>query len=93
MKITNSHFGYKVSRERPISSAESEAAFLARYDSADYARPAVAVDLVLLGLSGARPAILLLQRDRHPHAGRHALPGGFVGIDEALEDAAARVLR
>jgi 8-oxo-dGTP diphosphatase len=76
-----------------MSSTESEAAFLARYDPADYARPAVAVDLVLLGLSGARPAILLLQRDRHPHAGRHALPGGFVGIDEALEDAAARVLR
>lgn len=71
---------------------ESEAAFLARYDPADYARPAVAVDLVLLGLSGGRPALLLLRRDRHPHAGRHALPGGFVGIDEALDDAAARVL-
>ncbi|GAA0280363.1 hypothetical protein LNAOJCKE_1995 [Methylorubrum aminovorans] len=71
---------------------ESEAAFLARYDPADYARPAVAVDLVLLGLSGGRPALLLLRRDRHPHAGRHALPGGFVGIDESLDDAAARVL-
>ncbi len=71
---------------------ESEAAFLARYDPADYARPAVAVDLVLLGLSGGRPALLLLRRDRHPHVGRHALPGGFVGIDEALDDAAARVL-
>ena len=76
-----------------MSSTESEAAFLARYDPADYARPAVAVDLVLLGLSGARPAILLLQRDRHPHAGRHALPGGFVGINEALDEAAGRVLR
>ena len=76
-----------------MSQAESEAAFLARYDPADYARPAVAVDLVLLGLSGGRPTLLLLKRDRHPHAGRHALPGGFVGIDESLDDAAARVLR
>lgn len=75
-----------------MSRTESEAAFLARYDPADYARPAVAVDLVLLGLPGGRPTILLLQRDRHPHAGRHALPGGFVGIDEALDAAAARVL-
>ncbi|MFJ7437146.1 NrtR DNA-binding winged helix domain-containing protein [Methylorubrum thiocyanatum] len=76
-----------------MSPSESEAAFLARYDPADYARPAVAVDLVLMGLSAGCPALLLLRRDRHPHAGRHALPGGFVGIDEALEDAAARVLR
>lgn len=76
-----------------VNPIESEAAFLARYDPADYARPAIAVDLVLLGLSGGRPAILLLKRDRHPHAGRHALPGGFVGIDEPLDAAAARVLR
>lgn len=76
-----------------MSRDEAESEFLARYDPADYARPAVAVDLVLLGLSGGRPALLLLRRDRHPHAGRHALPGGFVGIDEALDDAAARVLR
>ncbi len=76
-----------------MSPAESETEFLARYDPADYARPAVAVDLVLLGLSGGRPAILLLRRDRHPQAGRNALPGGFVGIDEGLDAAAARVLR
>ncbi|MEE7457181.1 NUDIX hydrolase [Methylorubrum populi] len=73
--------------------AEPESAFLARYDPADYARPALAVDLVLIGLREGRPAVLLLRRDRHPHAGRHALPGGFVGIDEALEAAAGRVLR
>lgn len=76
-----------------MSSVESESDFLARYDPADYARPAVAVDLVLLGLSGGRPTVLLLRRDRHPQVGRHALPGGFVGIDEGLDEAAARVLR
>lgn len=76
-----------------MSQAESEAAFLARYDPADYARPALTVDLVLLGLQGGQPAVLLVRRAEHPHAGRHALPGGFVGIGEALDDAAGRVLR
>ena len=71
----------------------TEAEFLARYDPADYARPALAVDLVLLGLRGGRPVALLAERDGHPHAGRWALPGGFVGIEEALEAAAERVLR
>ncbi|WP_375466245.1 NUDIX domain-containing protein [uncultured Methylobacterium sp.] len=70
-----------------------EADFLATYDAAAYPRPALAVDLVLLGLRHGRPAALLVQRDQHPHAGRWALPGGFVRLDEALDAAAARVLR
>ncbi|WP_232630755.1 NUDIX domain-containing protein [Methylobacterium sp. Leaf118] len=71
----------------------TEAEFLARYDPADYPRPALAVDLVLLGLRGGRPVVLLGPRAQHPHAGRWALPGGFVGIAEDLEAAAGRVLR
>ncbi|MEA1834305.1 NUDIX domain-containing protein [Methylobacterium durans] len=71
----------------------SETDFLADYDPAAYPRPALAVDLVLLGLRDGRPAALLLKRTRHPHAGRWALPGGFVGLDETLDAAAERVLR
>ncbi len=70
----------------------AEAEFLQGYDPAAYERPSVTVDLVLLGLRNDRPTALLLQRDQHPHAGRWALPGGFVGIDEDLDDAATRVL-
>lgn len=70
----------------------SEAEFLADYDPDAYPRPALAVDLVLMGLRDGRPAVLLLQRTAHPHAGRWALPGGFVGPDETLEDAAGRIL-
>ncbi len=71
----------------------TEAEFLEEYDPAAYERPALAVDLVLIGLRDARPVVLLLKRDRLPHAGRWTLPGGFVGIDETPEAAAGRVLR
>ncbi len=70
----------------------TEADFLKDYDPTAYARPSVAVDLVLLGIRAGRPAVLLLERREHPFAGRWALPGGFVGIDEALDTAAERVL-
>ncbi|GJE53602.1 MULTISPECIES: NUDIX hydrolase [Methylobacterium] len=71
----------------------SEAKFLSGYDPDAYDRPALAVDLVLLGLHDGRPSVLLLQRAEHPHAGRWALPGGFVALDETLDAAAERVLR
>jgi 8-oxo-dGTP diphosphatase len=71
----------------------TEADFLQDYDAAAFDRPSVTVDLVLIGLWGKRPAALLGQRAQHPHAGRWALPGGFVGIDEALDTAARRILR
>jgi len=36
--------------------------------------------------------VLLMQREEGPFAGAWALPGGFVGIDETIEEAAHRVL-
>ncbi|GJE62205.1 NUDIX hydrolase [Methylobacterium trifolii] len=71
----------------------SEAEFLSTYDPAAYERPALAVDLVLMGVRDGRPGALLLKRTEHPHAGRWALPGGFVGLDETLDAAAERILR
>lgn len=69
-----------------------EREFLQGYDPAAYDRPSLTVDLVLLGISQGQPAVLLLRRDDHPFAGHWALPGGFVAMDEGLEDAAQRVL-
>ena len=66
--------------------------FLSRYDPEDYDRPSVTVDLVLLGIVSGALSALLLKRARAPQRGRWALPGGFVGIEESLEDAAARIL-
>jgi 8-oxo-dGTP diphosphatase len=71
----------------------NETDFLEEYDPSAFQRPSLAVDLVLLGVREGRPAVLLVKRDQHPHAGRWSLPGGFVGIDESLDAAAVRVLR
>ncbi|TVV76230.1 NUDIX hydrolase [Sphingomonas solaris] len=70
----------------------SEAEFLETYDPARYERPSVAVDLVLMSVVEGATAALLLRRDDHPHLGAWALPGGFVGIDESLDNAARRLL-
>lgn len=58
----------------------------------DYAKPAVAVDLVLMSVRGGRLVALLQERQRQAEAGKWGLPGGFVGIDESLDAAAGRVL-
>jgi 8-oxo-dGTP diphosphatase len=62
-----------------------------------YARPALTVDCVVFGLDfgveGGTLQVLLIQRGLPPFLGRWALPGGFVRIDETLEDAARRELR
>lgn len=55
-------------------------------------RPAVTVDVVLFTYSGGELRTLLIQRGGPPYANQWALPGGFVRIDESLEEAAAREL-
>ena len=62
-----------------------------------YARPALTVDCVVFGLDeDSAPApelrVLLIERDLEPFRGRWALPGGFVHVDETLEEAARREL-
>src|SRR5947207_2852009 len=60
-----------------------------------YPRPALTVDCVVFGMDLATSAlqVLLIQRDLEPFRGRWALPGGFVRVDETLDDAARRELR
>ena len=52
----------------------------------------VTVDAAVFAFSGGRAMVLLIERGNDPFKGRWALPGGFVEIDEELEDAAAREL-
>jgi 8-oxo-dGTP diphosphatase len=61
----------------------------------DYPRPAVTVDCVVFGLDldAEDLKILLIQRRGQPFAGMWALPGGFVGMDETLEQSAKRELQ
>lgn len=60
--------------------------------SYEYPRPALTVDIVIFTLRDELLHVLLIQRADEPFAGMWALPGGFVNIDESLEDAACREL-
>ncbi len=72
---------------------QDELDFLAGYDASLWPHPSVAVDVVLLTVSGGSLRTLLLRRDRQPQQGRWAVTGGFVRMDESLDAAAGRVLR
>jgi 8-oxo-dGTP diphosphatase len=60
--------------------------------SYDYARPALTVDCVIFGFDDADLKVLLIERDLPPFRGKWALPGGFVHVDETLDEAARREL-
>jgi ADP-ribose pyrophosphatase YjhB (NUDIX family) len=59
----------------------------------DHPRPALTVDCVVFGLDDEDLKVLLVQRDLPPFKGQWALPGGFVRMDEGVDDAARRELR
>jgi 8-oxo-dGTP diphosphatase len=59
----------------------------------EHPHPAVTVDIVLFAVRDETLKVLLIERGREPYRGRWALPGGFVEIDEGLEEAAVRELR
>lgn len=61
-------------------------------DSTGYERPSVTVDVVLFALREDQLRVLLVRRKHWPYADHWALPGGFVDIDESLEEAAQREL-
>lgn len=83
--------------------AQTEAAFLHSYDASAYEKPSVTTDIVVFSIGkGKRETyrqlpkrhlqILLIRRKHHPFQNCWALPGGFVNLDEALREAAAREL-
>src|SRR5436190_19935022 len=55
--------------------------------------PSLAVDVVLATLHAERLHVLMLRRAAAPFADHWVLPGGFVRLDETLEQAVARVLQ
>ncbi|NJR69845.1 MAG: NUDIX hydrolase [Synechococcales cyanobacterium CRU_2_2] len=57
-----------------------------------YARPALTVDCIVFGLDGGTLKVLLIQRKSPPFEAQWALPGGFVELQETLDEAARREL-
>jgi 8-oxo-dGTP diphosphatase len=58
----------------------------------EFPRAALTVDCVVFGLDEDELEVMLIRRGLEPFAGRWALPGGFVHLDETLDEAARREL-
>lgn len=59
----------------------------------EYPRPAMTADNVIFGFDGDRLKILLVERGLEPFKGSWALPGGFMRMNESIEECARRELR
>lgn len=82
----------------------NEIEFLKNYKPGDYARPSVTVDMLLFTVQDKisdnikkvpdkELKVLLIKRKNHPYICRWAIPGGFVDINESLNEAARRELK
>jgi 8-oxo-dGTP diphosphatase len=56
--------------------------------SLNYIRPAVTVDMVIFTIKSGELKVLLLRRNKMPFKDKWSIPGGFVLIDQSLDDAA-----
>lgn len=72
---------------------DSEKEFLNSYNKNEYEKPSVAVDLLVFTVKDDRLKIVLVRRNEHPFKDMLSLPGVFVGINETLDEAAARGAR
>ncbi|MEE0888596.1 MAG: NUDIX domain-containing protein [Bacteroidales bacterium] len=57
-----------------------------------YPHPAVTSDCVIFGFDGVAIKVLLIQRGIEPYKDKWAFPGGFMQIDETVEECAKREL-
>jgi 8-oxo-dGTP diphosphatase len=59
----------------------------------DWPRPMVTVDAVIFAVTPGAIKLLLIKRGHEPFKGQWSIPGGFIGMDEELDDAVARELQ
>lgn len=57
-----------------------------------YPHPAVTTDCVIFGFDGQQLKVLLIRRGINPYKGKWAFPGGFLRMDESVEQCAMREL-
>ena len=58
----------------------------------EFSHPYVTVDVLVFSIVAGELAILLARRNGEPFKGSLGLPGGFVGMEEGLDDAADRIV-
>ncbi|WP_417452046.1 NUDIX hydrolase [Kordiimonas sp.] len=58
-----------------------------------YPHPAVTTDIVIFSVRDNKLQVLLIKRGQEPFKGSWALPGGFVRIDESVDECAKRELQ
>ncbi|NSW91160.1 MAG: NUDIX hydrolase [Firmicutes bacterium] len=82
----------------------TEEEFLLAYDASKYDRPSVTVDIIVFTVTDEENRncreltkkalkLLMIKRGDHPCIGQWALPGGFVNMNESLDEAALRELK
>jgi len=59
----------------------------------EWPRPMVTADAVVFRFARGKARLLLVRRKHDPYRGDWAIPGGFIELEEELEDAAARELK
>ncbi len=83
---------------------KTEEEFLKDYDSTIYEKLSMTVDILALSVSNEvtkdyrrtdkkKMSLLLVKRENYPFKDKWCLPGGFVRIDEDLDEAPQRVLK
>lgn len=88
-------------KEKKYSSEEE---FLKDYDSNIYEKLSMTTDILILSvsdeeadnyrkLSEKKFSILLVKRNTYPFKDKWCLPGGFINMNETLEEAAKRILK
>lgn len=82
----------------------TEEEFLKAYNAGKYERPSVTVDMLIFTVTDEEKKsyrklpekvlrLLMIKRGDHPYIGQWALPGGFVNMDESMDEAARRELK
>ena len=86
-----------------MSKYNSEEEFLKNYDSRVFEKLSMTTDIIIFSvsdeevnnyrkLSKKKFSVLLVKRDDYPFKDKWCLPGGFIKIDEDLEEAPKRIL-
>ncbi|MBR6690489.1 MAG: NUDIX hydrolase [Bacilli bacterium] len=82
----------------------TEEEFLKDYDSSKYKKLSMTTDILIVSVSNEevdnyrktdkkKMSILLVKRDNYPFKDKWCLPGGFIDIDEDLDESPKRILK